>query len=188
MFLEPLREQEFNMLEIGIDRGGSVKLWKEYFPKAQIFGADIGQEWNDERITVIKCDQSNLFDLKELAQRVPKCKVIIDDGSHIPQHQMLAFCELFEKTLDFGGIYIVEDLECNYWSPTSSLYGYQIGHNNFIDFLKRLADQVNAEFSRQKNYFSISSVTFAHNCAIIKKQTEEEITISSRIYRFRDRL
>ena len=188
MFLEPLRDQEFSMLEIGIDRGGSLSLWKEYFPYAKIFGADIHQEWKDERTTVIKCDQSSAFDLKILAQKVPKCKLIIDDGSHNPQHQMITFCELFKNALDFGGIYIVEDLECNYWRPESSLYGYQVGHFNFIDFLKKLADEVNEEFSKRKNYFSISSVTFGHNCAIIKKQTEDEILISSRNYRFADKL
>lgn len=185
MFLEPLRNQEFSMLEIGVDRGGSLSLWKEYFPKAHIFGADIHQQWSDERATVFKCDQSNLLDLKELSQKVPKCKLIIDDGSHIPQHQMLTFCELFETVLDSGGIYIVEDLECNYWGPTTSLYGYQIGYYNFLDFLKKLPDQVNEEFSRQNNHFSVSSVTFGHNCAIIKKQTEDEVPISSRSYRFR---
>ena len=68
MFLEPLRHQEFNMLEIGVDRGGSLSLWKEYFPKANIFGADIDQQWADERAAVFKCDQSKLSDLKELAQ------------------------------------------------------------------------------------------------------------------------
>jgi len=188
MFLEPLRNQEFSMLEIGIDRGGSLSLWKEYFPYAKIFGADIHQEWKDERATIIKCDQSNPSDLKELAQKVPKCKLIIDDGSHNPRHQMITFCELFKSTLDFGGVYIIEDLECNYWHPDSSLYGYQVGHFNFIDFLKKLADEVNEEFSKRKNYFSISSVTFGHNCAIIKKQTEDEILISSRSYRFADKL
>jgi hypothetical protein len=188
MFLEPLRNQEFSMLEIGIDRGGSLSLWKEYFPYAKIFGADIHQEWKDERTTVIKCDQSSAFDLKILAQKVPKCKLIIDDGSHNPQHQMITFCELFKNALDFGGVYIIEDLECNYWHPDSSLYGYQVGHFNFIDFLKKLADEVNEEFSKRKNYFSISSVTFGHNCAIIKKQTEDEILISSRNYRFADKL
>ena len=188
MFLEPLRDQEFNMLEIGIDRGGSVSLWKEYFPKARIFGADIEQQWTDDRTTVFKCDQSSIFDLKELAQKVPKCKLIIDDGSHVPYHQMITFNELFRKTLSFGGIYIVEDIECNYWRPTASLYGYDIGIYNFFDFLKKLPDQVNEEFSKNKNSFCISSITFAHNCVIIKKQTEDEIPISSRAYRFGNNL
>lgn len=184
IFLESFREQEFNMLEIGVDRGGSLALWKEYFPKAHIFGADIYQEWSDERATIFKCDQSNPSDLKELVKKVPKCKFIIDDASHVPYHQMITFCELFENTLDFGGVYIVEDLECNYWRSEVPILKYKTGHFNFIDFLKRFPDQVNEEFSKRKNYFSVSSITFAHNCAIIKKQTAEEIVISSRNYRY----
>ena len=43
-FLEPLRNQEFNMLEIGIHEGGSFLLWEEYFPKANLYGIDINSD------------------------------------------------------------------------------------------------------------------------------------------------
>ena len=44
-------------------------------------------------------------------------------------------------------------------------------------------DQINTEFSDKKNYLNISTVTFAHNCIIITKQTPEETEISNRPYR-----
>jgi hypothetical protein len=189
LFLESLRDQEFNMLEIGVWGGGSLQLWEEYFLKAYIHGVDINYdsyEGSSERFTLHKFDQSNPNDLKKIVETVPKCKFIIDDGSHHPYHQFITFIELFENLLEPGGVYIVEDIECNYWqNPKSNIYGYEIGHFNTLDYFKNTLDQINSEFSNQKNYLNISTVTFAHNCIIITKQTPEETEISNRSYRFK---
>lgn len=187
-FLESLRSQEFNMLEIGILEGGSLQLWEKYFPQAQIYGVDINSEWKSDRCITYKFDQSNSNDLKQIVNTIPKCKFIIDDGSHHPYHQFITFIELFDNLLDYGGIYIIEDIECNYWSPTSSIYGYQIGHFNIMDYFKSTPDQINNEFSKKKNNLNISSITFAHNCIIITKQTLEEIELTKRSYRFETEL
>ena len=188
LFLEPLRTTQFNMLEIGILEGGSLKVWEEYFPKAYIYGVDINSKWVSDRCITYKFDQSNLKDLKEISKTIPKCKFIIDDGSHHPQHQLITFLELFENLLDEGGIYIIEDVECNYWRPDTSIYGYTIGHFNIIDYLKSTPDQINNEFSKSKNTLNISTITFAHNCVIITKKTKEEIEFLSRSYRFEEYL
>lgn len=186
MFLEGMRNREFNMLEIGIDKGGSMMLWKEYFPKANIFGADINSEWSDERCVIRKCDQSNLDSLKELVSNTPKCQLIVDDGSHQPYHQFITFIELFHNLLDYGGIYIVEDIECNFWSPERKIYGYKAGKFSFFNFLKSIPEQINGEFSGRQNLFNASSITFAHNCVIVVKKTEEEIAFTNREYRFKE--
>ena len=189
LFLESLRDQEFNMLEIGVWGGGSLQLWEEYFSKAYIHGVDINYdsyEGSSERFTLHKFDQSNPNDLKKIVETVPKCKFIIDDGSHHPYHQFITFIELFENLLEPGGVYIVEDIECNYWqNPKSNIYGYEIGYFNTLDYFKNTLDQINSEFSNQKNHLNISTVTFAHNCIIITKQTPEETEISNRSYRFK---
>ena len=189
LFLESLRDQEFNMLEIGVWGGGSLQLWEEYFSKACIHGVDIicdSYEGSSERFTLHKFDQSNPNDLKKIVETVPKCKFIIDDGSHHPYHQFITFIELFENLLEPGGVYIVEDIECNYWqNPKSNIYGYEIGYFNTLDYFKNTLDQINSEFSNQKNHLNISTVTFAHNCIIITKQTHEETEISNRSYRFK---
>ena len=189
LFLESLRDQEFNMLEIGVWGGGSLQLWEEYFSKACIHGVDINcdsYEGSSERFTLHKFDQSNPNDLKKIVETVPKCKFIIDDGSHHPYHQFITFIELFENLLEPGGVYIVEDIECNYWqNPKSNIYGYEIGYFNTLDYFKNTLDQINSEFSNQKNHLNISTVTFAHNCIIITKQTPEETEISNRSYRFK---
>ena len=63
-FLEPLRNETFTMLEIGLGTfedntgtagcvGNSPKLWKEYFANAKVFVMDIDNEYTDEYVTVI---------------------------------------------------------------------------------------------------------------------------------------
>ena len=187
-FLEPLRSQKFNMLEIGVDDGGSLKLWEEYFPHASIYGADINKEWQNKRCKVYKCDQSKTEDLKKMVKLLPSCKFIIDDGSHHPEHQLITFLEMFENTLEDGGIYIIEDVECNYWHPNSAVYGYTIGHFSMMDYLKKIADQVNSEFNNYNNGLKVSTITFAHNCVIITKKSEEEAIFTKRKYRYQSSL
>jgi len=184
-FLEPLRGKKFNMLEIGMDRLGSLKLWKEYFPKAYIYGVDIGVEYKDERSKIFKLDQSNKQDLNVIINSIPKCKFIIDDGSHHPYHQFITFTKLFNEILEDGGIYIIEDIECNYWRSDTEIYGYEIGHFNFMDLLKQYPDKINKEFTGVNNPLNLSSITFGHNCVIITKSTQEEIELKNRNYRFK---
>lgn len=187
-FLEPLRKKSFNLLEIGIERGGSLLLWKEYFPKAKIYGIDINLELENEDYVIHKIDQSDKNQLKKAVDLIPKCELIIDDGSHQPTHQLETFLEFFNNLLEFGGIYIIEDIECNYWRPEASIYGYSIGHFNIVDYFKNTPDQINYEFSNRKNNLNISSVTFAHNCIILVKKTLEEMNFSKREYRFKNLL
>ena len=181
IFLENLRNLKFNMLEIGIYEGGSLALWEKYFPFADIYGVDKNHEWRSERCKTFKLDQSKLSDLKIIVSEIPQCRLIIDDGSHHPVHQFNTFLELFQNLLLNGGVYIIEDIECNYWRPETNTYGYPIGHFNIIDYMK--PSRSHPEFTGRNNYLNISSITFAHNCVIIIKQTDEEIELSKRTYK-----
>lgn len=53
--------------------------------------------------------------------------VIVDDGSHVPWHQLLTFEIMFDTWLKPGGLYIIEDVETSYWDGTNPrIYGYDI--------------------------------------------------------------
>jgi len=193
IFLEPLRERSMNVLEIGLGdgksgTGKSYDLLKEYFPNSYLFIMDINHEFYGDGYEVIKGDQNNIEDLKNVYNRVGSAEIIIDDGSHHPRHQFNSFCFLFDKLLSNGGYYIIEDIECSYWSKDSEVYGYEIGYDNIFDFFKRQIDSVNSEFSGKNNPLKISFITFAKNCIIIKKQSDEEISLNKREYRFKHML
>lgn len=190
------------IIEIGIENKYSLNLWLEYFPYSFIYGMDINLECNGERFSILKGDQSNKNDLINLKENINKpIFFIIDDGSHIPEHQILTFDILFEK-LEPGGTYIIEDIETSYWTKEfiynyKTNYGYQ-NKNSIIEIFKDLLDDINSEFlteenkqiqlSKRKenvsitNRKNISSILFFHNSIIITKKTKEELDF----YRERD--
>lgn len=131
-YLEPLRELPINLLEIGLgvtgDRwrskivhgrntgGASVKMWRDYFANGRIYGIDVNEaaELDGERVRTFVADQGELDDLRALTEATGGIRfdVIVDDGSHRPDHQQVALGYLFDF-LDPGGLYFIEDLQAN---------------------------------------------------------------------------
>lgn len=183
-YLDPLRVEKFKMLEIGYLDGCSARMWMEYFPLGDVYCMDINIEGTIDGCNVIKGDQSKSEDLVKVKENIESAKFIIDDGSHHPIHQIETFEYLFKNLLEPGGIYIIEDVETNYWRKDSEVYGYTIGYFNSIDYTTKYIDQINQEFSKKENTLKISSITYAQNCIIIKKQTEEESEYFNRNYRY----
>lgn len=188
-FLKPLYNCQGSILEIGVERGKSIRMWQDLFPQAFIYGLDIGCESTGARHQVLKCDQSNVKELLDVRSLLASQKVffINDDGSHIPEHQLLTFNTLF-PILQEGGVYIIEDIETSYWTK-NGLYGYPTRYgykhpNSIIEIFKDVADTVNAEFSKKKDCRVkhtdwIGSITFSKNCIIITKHRQ-----TRRPYRF----
>lgn len=184
-FLEPIRNNDIKLFEIGCgSEYASFNMWKEYFPNGQIFCMDINEEVVTDKGVVYKGDQTNFEDLNKMIEIIGKCDVIIDDGSHIPRHQIDTFNYLFEKMLKNGGIYIIEDIECSYWNPNKSLYGYKIGNDNAVEYFQSTPHKINSEFSGMKNHQYISSITYYKNCIILTKMSDKEIIENAREYRF----
>ena len=142
-------------------------MWQEYFPLGKIYSMDINEELETDRGKVYKGDQTNKDDLCRMVKIIGNCDVIIDDGSHIPQHQIDTFNYLFENMLNNGGTYIIEDIECTYWNPKNIMYGYEVGNSSIIDNFQSLPHKINSEFSNLKNHQLISSVTYFKNCIIL---------------------
>jgi hypothetical protein len=123
-----------NIIEIGIgtnqlmksivgDRyevGASIKAWRDFFPNAGIFGLDIEKDvlFEEDRIKCFYSDQSKSSVLVETINEIRKYKndenllfdMILDDGSHILEHQILTYKTLFNY-LNINGIYIIEDIQ-----------------------------------------------------------------------------
>lgn len=166
---EKYQTKDINLFEIGICEGKSLKVWKEYYPNSNVFGIDIQSEIINDEVTIFKGDQTNLNDLSNIINQIPKCDIIIDDGSHVAEHQLKTFYYLFENLLKDGGTYIIEDIECSYWKPTDTIYGYETGHLNLIDYFTKLNHQVNSHYNSIENKLNIKKITYYPNCIIIEK-------------------
>ncbi len=116
MLFAPFRDKPIAFLEIGINRGGSIRLWEEYFSEASIYAIDVRQRCMREasdRTTVDMVDQSNRDELTAYAEKRGNFDIIIDDGSHMTGHQILTFDTLWPHVKP-GGIYVVEDTRTSY--------------------------------------------------------------------------
>ena len=106
------RDAELNMLEIGIQRGGSLLAWKEYFKNANIYGVDIVDsvipEYRRDFINYTFRDIKDPKTKEEL--RDVKFDIIIDDGSHQLNDVIFVVNNYSEQLVD-GGFLIIEDCQ-----------------------------------------------------------------------------
>jgi hypothetical protein len=158
----PLRWRRLNLLEIGIggyshpDQGGqSLRMWKDYFPRANIFGIDIHDKspLEEARIRIFQGSQADPDFLKRVVDEIGRIDIIIDDGSHINEHVIASFNKLFPLLADHG-IYAIEDLETAYWPD----YGGSADpdcQTTSIAMCKRLIDGLQWKdiADRQPSYF-----------------------------------
>ena len=109
------REVVRHVLEIGINAGCSLRMWKDFFPNADIVGLDNNEYtlFTEDRIQTILADQSSEISLVVAMGHVPLTKpcfdLIVDDGSHEPSHQIVTMRTLL-PFLRRDGIYVIEDL------------------------------------------------------------------------------
>jgi len=202
-FLAPLKNKKITLFEIGIDAGRSLNMWNNMFKNGKIYGMDINHEYIHPKGKIFKGDQSSITDLDKIINEIKQVNVIVDDGSHHPDHQLLSFNYLFKNLLSMDGIYIIEDIETNYWTK-GNLYGNKINTgynhpNNIVKIFRDISDIVNREFLLPKNITNIkkynivdynnlkliSCITFGANCIIIKKMSQSEYNkYANRKYRF----
>lgn len=110
------------VLEIGIgyvgllgaayENGASLRMWAEYFPDAEIYGLDIRADAliNEGRIHSFPCDQGKIASLLAAREAIGAgFDLIVDDGSHQPEHQILSALVLWSCVAP-GGRYVIEDV------------------------------------------------------------------------------
>lgn len=138
------------ILEIGVYQGGSLNMWRDYFgEEVKIFAIDINplcKQFEAKNTKIFIGSQEDREFLKYVKTQVPKFDILIDDGGHTMQQQIVSFEELYGHIKD-DGLYLCEDLHTSYWNNYGG--GYK-NPNSFIEYSKNFIDSINAWHFRDK--------------------------------------
>ena len=174
-YFNDYKDKEINILEIGIHKGESLKIWREYFSKAKICGIDINEiKFKIDGVDIIKADQSKIKDLTSICKKYKSFDIIIDDGGHHSNQIITSLNFLFDYLND-NGLYVIEDLQTSYF-PRFGGSRLNLNHKNTsMNYLKSITDSINYEqndkpfYETKKFDGQIKFVHFFQNLAIIKK-------------------
>lgn len=93
-------------------RGASLYMWRDFFPNAQIYGADIVEEsvFKTDRLETFQCDETDKEQVVELMKKIGSDSIdlFVDDASH-HVHDQRFLCETVMPLLKKDVIYIIED-------------------------------------------------------------------------------
>jgi hypothetical protein len=113
--------------------GASLYMWRDFFPEAMIYGIDILPEciFESHRIQTFFCDQANKSDLKKLIKKIGSdIDIVIDDGSHLPAHQVYT-CLALKPLLKKDVIYVIEDVKDLGIVDKIKAKGYEVEYTRF---------------------------------------------------------
>jgi len=163
LYFSKYKNKNINLLEIGIQNGGSLDVWANYFKHANsIVGSDIdlkckNLQFKSRKIKLVIGDINKKPILKQITDLSHGFDIIIDDASHKSQDINNTFLNLYPH-LKPGGIYLIEDLHCSYWKNYG---GGLLEKQSSIDFLKLFVDVINFE-SWGMTFMRLSSLRFGY--------------------------
>ena len=183
-----LRKKRLNILEIGVGGydypergGGSLRMWRTYFPKSRIYGIDIVDKspHDERRIKTFRGSQVDEVFLEGVVSSIGRIDIIIDDDSHLNEHVIRTFEFLFPRMSE-NGFYVIEDTQTSYWKD----FGGSSEDLNRVDtsmgFFKRLVDGLNYKEFESEGYRptyydqNIVAFHFYHNLIFIQKGPNTE--------------
>lgn len=181
--LSKFKGKECKILEIGVQNGGSLELWYNYFgDQCKIYGVD-----NDKRIAELQYDfpvditigdQEDINFWKEYTSTRGFFDIIIDDGGHKMKQQENTILSLFGK-LNYGGVYIIEDTHTSYWE---NFGGGLKKEGSFVENMKSLVDLLHIRHIEDNKpaqkiiniFHGIDSLTFYDSMIVIEKEVPKD--------------
>jgi hypothetical protein len=182
--------KECKLLEIGVQKGGSLELWHHYLgDKCSIYGVD-----KDENVASLKYDfdvdltigdQEDAVFWKEYTSKRGFFDVIIDDGGHKMKQQEVTVLSLFGK-LNYGGIYIIEDTHTSYWEDFGGGFKKE---GSFIENMKSLVDLLHIRHidkekpgrNVENSFHGLTSITFYDSMVVLEKEVPKDFKRLSNI-------
>ena len=170
--------KKITFVEVGVLHGGSLFMWREYFGKeARIIGIDLhpkAKELEKYGFEIYIGSQSDESFWKDFFAKVGKIDILLDDGGHGNDQQIITLTESIHNTND-DGIIVIEDVHASYMKR----FGNPSKHS-FVNYSKYLINVVNSRFPDtkiKKNDFrnKIYSVSFYESIVAIKINSKKSI-------------
>jgi hypothetical protein len=185
---EPIRNDRVALLELGYFEGASARMWADYFPNGRIHCIDINPDTaapEHDRVALFVGDQADPRVIRNAhVSATTEFDIVIDDASHLSSKTIASFRAIWPLVKP-GGYYAVEDTHGAYHSH---YYGEHEANENpdaltstgqltTMQFLRRMADDANYHGQHALDLFperywrgySVDSVTFSFNLAIVRK-------------------
>ena len=142
------RNKDITFVEIGVLGGGSLFMWRKFFGKsARIIGVDMNpdaKKWKKHGFEIFIGSQSDEQFWLDFINVIGKVDIILDDGGHTYDQQIIT-TEMLLENINDGGIIVVED------THTSYMPGFGKRKYSFINYTKKLIDRINSRFSSFSN-------------------------------------
>lgn len=178
--LGPWMGKPVSFLEIGVYKGGSLRMWRDFFaPDARLTFIDIDPACKALEIpgTDIRIgDQTDTALLAALAAERGPFDIIVDDGGHKMDQQITSFRSLWPALRD-GGLYIVEDVHTSYWPGFG---GGLRASGSFVEFAKDLIDRMHSWYTEDDAGFplhpmarELGGITFHDSLVILQKRIKD---------------
>lgn len=181
----PIRNKPVKILEVGVNRGGSLQLWRDYFPNGHVYGIDNRPECIKlqlgARITLLQASQKDTGVLTFLGTADGPFDIVIDDASHIAALSLSTYTSLF-PCVSPGGLYAIEDWGTGYWDSwpdgkdkvaedfvvDGTLF---LSHQHgMVGFVKQLVDECNtSDRTHGKESSKIASMELMPGLALLRK-------------------
>ena len=181
--LEEYIGKDITFVEIGVLDGGSLFMWREFFgEKARIIGIEINESakaWEDHGFEIFIGSQSDPKFWQDFYDEVGKVDIVLDDGGHTYQQQIVTVESSLENIRPEGKI-IVEDTYTSYQKE----YGYPSNYS-FIKYASNLADGMNLRTpkikTKKRTSNIISNVSFFESIVAIGIHSSEQLSLSEGI-------
>ena len=174
------RNKPVVFVEIGVLNGGSLFMWRDYFGKqAQIIGIDLNPEarrWQEHGFDIFIGDQANPSFWQQIITKYPQIDVILDDGGHTYEQQIMT-TELLKPHIKDGGLIVIEDTHTSYQN------GFGFKSVSFLKYVQKKIDQLHYRLkslnkeANEKDIWNIQSfesfVVFEIDREKIKSKTIE---------------
>ena len=144
------RGRPLRFLEIGVNNGGSLQMWRRYFgDQATLFGIDINPDcaqYDGQSGQVRIGSQDDAGFLSAVVDEMGGVDIVLDDGSHRMGHIDASLRALFPR-LEMGGIYMIEDLHTAYYPRFG---GGLDERGNFFNSVRDMIDDMHMWYHGQR--------------------------------------